>query len=844
MSSTDATRDFDRVRQAVLLGLFGGTGAGLGFLLFSVPGVELMTLNAALAGCALGPLLGAVAGGLSMAVFSLANPFGAPVPVLFAAQVGGMALAGVVGALAGPMIRRLPLPAGALAAALAGLLATVPLDLATNLAAVAAFDTPLVATLLAGLPVAAAHAGLNMLAFALLMPALAPRLARMRRAGPRAVPVALLLALLAPAGDALAADSTIATADSLAVVGADSLALAPADTVAAPPPPVDSNELVFAPSAERRTHVDGWTRPLWDPFFATLRENLLYRTAWLPIQDGGLGAPMVVVNEPSTSPQPVITRDGLPLGVGHRYIDDMDAVAITGQILARADHGLDPHGGLTGTVVMQPYDPVPDRDLADTRWYKGDHETYLRDLHLLTADAPWRATFDFQEVLDDEGYDFAVPGDTRYPTGDTFAYWGHAKFRSGRGALRRDLGEAGSVAISLENVRKLKKGLPAYGLSHQDLWVNRASVDWRGRADATPVRVALWWTDTDVHWNRAYPGFRHQEAARTGALASWGHQDDHGRLDATWGRWTLVDDGAESWALADTGAVRLRGEFASLKGTRSWALGPARATAEAGAWWDEHGGWLAGGAVQAVEDRPRPRWSLRLERGGRAPRSDELATAWRFGVPGGGQTVALPERDLEREREWRLSAGVKQRLLGFDLGIDGAVRRLRHGIGWRRIDGPDGDAGAGRWDNGLSMDSATLRATIAREGRFLGWVRLWASGAVRTVNIDSDLAVAQPPSGDWEVTALWENHFFEEDGILQLGCTVHNRGAMDDPWHLAAATPLPAVTRVDAIAGFRLVGTNLGIEFLNLTGEQSQLTAGSRLHGFEYRWRLNWVFHY
>ena len=108
MPASRESREFDGVRQAILLGLFAGTGIGLGFLLFSIPGLELMTLNAALAGVALGPVLGAAAGGLAMGVFSLIHPLGVPVPVLFAAQVAGMALAGALGGGVAPVMRRSP----------------------------------------------------------------------------------------------------------------------------------------------------------------------------------------------------------------------------------------------------------------------------------------------------------------------------------------------------------------------------------------------------------------------------------------------------------------------------------------------------------------------------------------------------------------------------------------------------------------------------------------------------------------------------------------------------------------------------------------------------------------
>ena len=843
MPVSTESREFDRVRQAVLLGLFSGTGVGLGYLLFHIPGLELMTLNAALAGAALGPRLGAAAGGLAMGVFSLAHPLGAPVPVILAAQVVGMGLAGGLGGLVAPALRHLPSRAVAVAlAAVAGLVVSIAEDLLTNLAVAVAFGWPQRATVVAGLPIAAWHAGVNAAAFGLVLPGLARRLERLRRPGPRVMQSIVGLIL----GSAMISSATAQEpvwADSLAAVAADSAVVAAADSLATLRP--DANEVVFNRAASPRRFVNDWQRPLWDPFFGSLLENIGRRTYWVPVRDGGLGGAIYLAGEPGTSFQPIISRDGIPLGIGHRYLDDLEAVAITGQTMLATNLGFDRSGGLAGTVDLEPYDPVPDRDLADTRWYTGKHETYLRDLHFLTAAAPWRIGFDYQEILDNEGYDFRVDGDSRYPErADPLdpSYWGHAKFRSGRGILQRDLGRAGKVTMSLENVRKLKSALPAYDIDHQDLWVNRATIDWRGQAAAAPIRVGLWWTDTDADWDRGKSTYRKQEGVRTGALAAWGAADSHGRLDLTWGRWTIVDSGADlRWAGADTLAVRMQGELANLRGERSWSLGWSRADLSLGAWWDEHGGWLGGGAAELAEDRLQPRWSLRLERGGRAPRSDELATTWRFAVPGGRQTVALANSDLGREAEWRLALGVSPRLLGFQLAVQGALRRLRDGIGWQAL---AGETTVGRWQNGLELDSTTVQAAVSRGGRFLGWVRVRAEGSYRTWQQRGELRQALPPETDWLISALWENHFFQEDGVLQLAIQVHNRGEMNDPWYLATPEPLAAFTRVDGIAGFRLVGTNLSAEFLNLAGADMQSSAGTMADDFQVRWRLHWVFHF
>lgn len=860
MPASHIDRDYLQLRRAVWLGLFSGTGVGLGYLLAGVPGVELMSLNAAVAGAALGGAAGIAVGCVSAVVYSLASPFGPPVPLLLAAQAVGMGLAGLLGALVAPALQRLPSLAGAPLAAAVGVTAALTLDLVTNVAAALALRLPLMATLVAGAPVALLHAGTSGSGFALLLPLLVRRVRHLHGRGPRAVCLACLCGgFLVGAPTAVAGEpgsplpavgDTLATAESAvlpsrepAVADQDSLAVAAPDSLA--PAVADSAAVLRRPDQPTRRFVRDWRRPLWQPFTGTVRDDLQRHSLWLPVTDGGLGSAVHYFGEPGTAAGPRWTRDGLPLGTGHRYLDDPEALVKAGRAVHPVSFGLAVDGGLTGTVDLVARDPTADRDLVDTRWYKGAHETYLRDVLFLTAAARWRLGFAFGEVLDNEGYDFRTPGETRYAElEDPFqlTFPGHAKLRSGRGLVQRDLGEAGMVSLALENVRKLKSAWPAYGLEHQDLWTNRATLDWRGPAAGRAARLAFWWVDSDADWNRRRSSYRKLEGSTTGIDAHWGEATSGGRLTAGWSRWTVRDSGADpAWAGADTGLVRAQGERARLRGSRSWPWGPGRVTVAAGVWWEQHGGWLLGGNAVLAEARARPRWTATIERGGRAPRSDELATAWRFVVPGGRQTVALPNRDLQREDEWRLAADVRPSLAGFDLALGVAVRRLRDGIAWRPA---QPGATVGHWDNGLALDSATVRAGLAREGWLFGWLRLHADGAWRTWQAQGDVRTALPPPVNYQLTVLWEQHFFQEDGILQLGWFLHNRGALDDPWHLAEPLALPALTRLDMLVGFRLLGADLGLEFLNLVGGGGRLTAGALDHGLELRWRLHWSFHY
>ncbi|MEZ4388355.1 MAG: hypothetical protein R3D98_12430 [Candidatus Krumholzibacteriia bacterium] len=821
-----------------MLGLFAGTGVGLGHLLSAVPGVELMSTNAGLAGAALGPAGGVAVALLSQSIYSLTSPFGPPVPLMLAAQLVGMSVAALLGAVAGPVARRRSGPLAALVAGGAGLVAALLQDLGTNLAIAWQFALPVVGVLASGVAVAALHLGTVAVAWAVLLPLLAGRLARLRRPGPHVVTVlvALLLALARPGA------SQVAAADTLAETPADSLATPAPDSLLAAEPPaaVAAADTVSGP---RNLHLpEGWTRPLWQPFHATLEERLARTTGFVPVRDGGAGATLVILGEPGTAPAPEVVRDGMPLGVGNRFLDDPESLPLAGRDLVDAGYGLGAGGALGGRLELAGRDPWPDRDLVDTYWYAGPHETRLRDVQFLTADAVWRFGFDVYEHLDREGYDFRVPGEARYAELDeplSLAFWGNAAVRAGRGRIQRRLADGSLVTVSVENARKHKHGVAVSDLDQQEIWRNTTQLRWqRGLAD-DPSEAAAWWTDTDLLLRPDGGGAsRLIEGAREGARVVWAPPTAPIDLDVTYQRWTLRDSGAAaSWSGASAGASSLAGEDVSLAAGRRWTTAwPVVTTL--GAWWAQHGGAAVGGQVAAGGPRG---WRATAAYGGRAPRSDELATPWRYVVPSGRQTVVLPDPELDREREWRLAGGWAGGLGGWDLHLEGSWRRLRHGIGWEAtVDDPT----VGRLVNGVDLDATTVTARLGRQGRFLGWVRFEAAGAWHTVQRRDALRIALPPDLDWRLSAVWEQRYFQEDGIVQLALYYHNRGAMDDPWSWSRAVALGSVTSLDAIAGFRLVGTNLSVELDNLMGAEARLTANAAAPPRELRWRLHWTFMY
>jgi hypothetical protein len=856
MSPSIDQHTYGRVRQAVLLGLFTGTGVGVGHLLSGLPGIELMSTVAALAGLALGPVGGATVGVAAQFLYSVSSPFGLPVPLLLAAQLLGMAIAGMLGGLIRPAVRRRRTSIAVATAAVAGAMAALVFDLLTNLAIVVVFAMPLRAVLAGGAVIATMHVAMVAVAWGVLLPLLADRLARLRRGGPQAVGIALALmastaaAAPPPGVETAAADSSgMAPADSSMVVAADSLRVAVVDTLshAASDSLVQTAVDSLATAADdRRAELpegvpDDWTLPLWEPFFVSLQEHLERRTTWLHVRDGGPGGAAMIIDEPSSDLTLPVWRDGVPLGVGHRWLDDAESVPLAGRVVRTARGWHD--GRLGGVIDLTPQDVSPGTDFLDTRWYAGPHDSFLRDVQFLSADAPWRVGFDLFEMIDREGYDFRLPGETRYPEFDDLQsteFWGHYRTRSGRGRLIRTLEGGDRVMLSLENARRTRHGVPVYDAQQQEYWRQQIMLRWQTGLPDNTTQATVWWTDQDM---LLVTGFgaddrRLIESARSGAQMTWQPHGANWSLDSRYSRWSLADEGvSDGWAPGFADSSQMRGEEAMLAVTASTGLGGAVIETSLQADWAEHGGAALGGqATLRSADGP---WRFNVGRARRAPRSDELATPWRVVVPSGEQSVVLPDANLDREDEWRVAASWSGRPLGLDLTLEGAARRLRHGIGWR-VDPNDPDTGT--LDNGVTMDSATLRARVAHAARMFGWLRLEAEGAWTTWTRDDDLQLALPPRWCYRVGALWEQRFFEEDGIAQLALYVHNRGAMDDPWFLAEPVALPAVSTTDAIVGFRLVGTNLSAEIHNLLGAGQQVSANAVNETRELRWRLHWVF--
>jgi len=177
--------------------IFVALAAALGFLLLSVPNVELVTLTVFASGVVLGRGRGALVGALAMAIYSGFNPYGSGlgIPTMFAAQLAASAFTGLMGGATARLWRGPPLAAGRrglpLAAGRRGLplvaggigLALTAVYQAAVIVGLAVmspeFRTGAFAVLLSNAFFSSVHLVSNTIVFAVLAPTVLPKILRL-----------------------------------------------------------------------------------------------------------------------------------------------------------------------------------------------------------------------------------------------------------------------------------------------------------------------------------------------------------------------------------------------------------------------------------------------------------------------------------------------------------------------------------------------------------------------------------------------------------------------------------------------------------------------------------------
>lgn len=827
--------------------------------------MELMTLVVVLCGGVLGPRAGAGTGALAAVIYSLGSPYGLPVPLMLVAQAVGLGAAGVLGAFGGNRVLSRHFKgeraASVLTAVLTGLGSTLIYDLLTNLAIIGAFDLNAAVVLTGAVPFVLLHLGSNAVIFGAVLPLVLPRLIRLRRdalvgrSGPPLLLVLLVVWPLPVAGQngPPMGPKTVAPADSLARINPVRGDTAAPAMPAGEPAAVDS----LGTSPGGPTGALGWQRALWTPFARTGLDWLHWYSRLVPVIDGGLGAPAMVLGEAGTS-SATFTRDGIPIGTGHQLADDLWLVPTAGLVFDEVTDGLDGWGGSGGLIAARTEDPDPTKAVSGYEGVKGRHETYFRSIYLLTPKAAWRMGFEFEESLDVEGYNYSDLADDIFQAASSNEFPGHSRVRQSRTRLFRELDPHKRLIVEYSNGRLTKDSLPALGAEHLELWDDGLAATMRTDLGGWRVDTHLFWRNRDVVWGSRSvtaeigKNSRRLETAREGVQVDLHRPAVAGapvtglRLQVT--NWRVDDTlitvndtlNTGHWLAGFGGSGNGEGQTARAALRSGRVYGALSLRGELAANWHDRAGLGPEASVSLGGLGERPWWLLSGAFGGRAPRSDELLTPLRRDVDG-RELLLWPNGDLEREKTARLALTLRASLLGFDLAVDGSASRLRDGITWQEL---PGETEQGRWQNDLEMDSRRVTGTIGRQGRFLGWVRLMLEGTWQRSDEKAGRADFLPPERYLRAHLRWENHFFQEDGVLQLALFSTVRGEMADPWDVTRTAQLPGRTVHDLLVGFRLVGAHLSLGIRNLTGERTVLTSGARSSGQEMDMRLHWAWVY
>lgn len=166
-----------RTRKIVLVGLFSALAIIMGYLLISIPNVELVMATIFLGGFCMGRSYGVIIGMVSELILTMTNPLGPAAPPLAIAQILSMMLVGLTGGWLSRYrfwhkshVLRFP------GLGLMGLVLTVVFDLFTTLSfapIIAGWQiNKIVGIFLAGIPFTLTHWTSNFLIFAILVPVL------------------------------------------------------------------------------------------------------------------------------------------------------------------------------------------------------------------------------------------------------------------------------------------------------------------------------------------------------------------------------------------------------------------------------------------------------------------------------------------------------------------------------------------------------------------------------------------------------------------------------------------------------------------------------------------------
>lgn len=159
------------IRKVAQAGVFTALAVAVGYLLFYIPNVELISCAIFAAGWLFGVVVGVAVGGISYAIFSIFNPLGASLPPLFIAQILGGIITGFAGGVLRNLISSFPVFLKIVTLGIIGGMITLIYDVITNIGGFIAFTTEktFFAYLTTGIIFSLVHIFSNILLFSVLL---------------------------------------------------------------------------------------------------------------------------------------------------------------------------------------------------------------------------------------------------------------------------------------------------------------------------------------------------------------------------------------------------------------------------------------------------------------------------------------------------------------------------------------------------------------------------------------------------------------------------------------------------------------------------------------------------
>jgi len=180
--NVDSKRLHARIHLSTRVALFSAIAVVNGYLLISIPNVELISLTIALSGWILGRIPGFLVGIIGMGLFGILNVMGLPYPPVWIAQITGMALIGLTFGNLSHFLFHLTRLKQAIVCGISGFILTLFYDILTNLAfpiAIGAEMSTWATYLIAGIPFAVTHLVSNTLLFIFVLPVAHRRLSKL-----------------------------------------------------------------------------------------------------------------------------------------------------------------------------------------------------------------------------------------------------------------------------------------------------------------------------------------------------------------------------------------------------------------------------------------------------------------------------------------------------------------------------------------------------------------------------------------------------------------------------------------------------------------------------------------